>query len=137
MSVLDPRTQQLRDAIDARSPDTWGEVCESPFGGPTTVFSMAEFAFLHMMYHDGQLNYLHTLHGDTQMHWQPIGKRARFAHAAQGFPQLCALVSSAQQRRTDLFHRRSALGTPGKRGRKACVTRAKRRVYLAHGGHRV
>jgi len=69
VSVLETGTEKLRDAINARPSDTWGDACVNILGMPSTLFSVAEGAALHMMYHDGQLNYLHTVHGDTEMHW--------------------------------------------------------------------
>ena len=68
LDTLDQNTTALLNAIDATSTDHWGDAAEW-FFGPTTVFAIAEFASLHMMYHDGQLNFLHTLHGDSEMHW--------------------------------------------------------------------
>lgn len=69
LSALEDGTQKLRDAIDARDPDTWSTPAQDFFGADNTVFGIAGFASQHMMYHDGQLNYLHTLHGDPEMHW--------------------------------------------------------------------
>lgn len=69
LSALESSIQTLRDAIDACPPEKWGEPVTDIFGTPTTVFGVAGFAAMHMMYHDGQLNYLHTLHGDPEMHW--------------------------------------------------------------------
>ncbi len=69
IAALESATQNLRDAIDARPLDTWGDPVTDIFGAPSTVFAIAQFAPMHMMYHDGQLNYLHTVHGDAQMHW--------------------------------------------------------------------
>lgn len=68
LDILEQNTTALLNAIDATAADHWGDPAEW-FFGPSTVFSLAEFASLHMMYHDGQLNFLHTLHGDTAMHW--------------------------------------------------------------------
>lgn len=69
LSALEASVQTLRAAIDACPPEKWGEPVTDIFGMPSTVFGIANFASMHMMYHDGQLNYLHTVHGDTEMHW--------------------------------------------------------------------
>ncbi len=69
MAVLDEGTQKLYAAIDGTAPDTWGNTIPGPFG-PWTRAAAAGFAALHMMYHDGQLNSVHLLHGDTEMHWK-------------------------------------------------------------------
>ena len=42
---------------------------QGPFG-PATRLAAAGIASMHMMYHDGQLNYVHMLHGDMEMHWK-------------------------------------------------------------------
>ncbi len=68
LAELEKGTQKLYAAIDGVAPDRWGETVPTPLG-PMTVLGAANFAALHMMYHDGQINYLHMLHGDTEMHW--------------------------------------------------------------------
>ena len=69
LAVLKDGTEKLYAAIGAVSAETWGETISGPFG-PWTRLSAAEFAALHMMYHDGQINSVHLLHGDTEMHWK-------------------------------------------------------------------
>ena len=39
------------------------------FGDERPAFAMASLAATHMMYHDGQLNYLQALNGDGAIHW--------------------------------------------------------------------
>ena len=69
LAVLKDNTEKLSAAIDAVAPDTWGDMLQTPIG-PRTRAGAAGLAGLHMMYHDGQLNYVHLLHGDTEMHWK-------------------------------------------------------------------
>ena len=69
LAALDAGTQKLYAAIDGVAPDRWGEMVPTPLG-PMTVLGAASFAAQHMMYHDGQINHLHLLHGDTEMHWK-------------------------------------------------------------------
>ena len=69
LDALDVGTQKLYAAIDGVAPDRWGETVQTPLG-PMTLLGAAGFAAQHMMYHDGQLNSLHMLHGDTEMHWR-------------------------------------------------------------------
>ena len=69
LTVLQDGTAKLYAAIDATPAETWGDTISGPFG-PWTRLSAAEFAALHMMYHDGQVNSVHLLHGDTEMHWK-------------------------------------------------------------------
>jgi len=69
LAELETGTQKLYEAIAAITPDRWGETVQTPLG-PMTVMGAAGFGALHMMYHDGQINYVHMLHGDTEMHWK-------------------------------------------------------------------
>lgn len=69
MAVLEEGTQNLYAAIDSTAPNTWADTISWPFGSWTRA-AAAGFAALHMMYHDGQLNSVHLLHGDTEMHWK-------------------------------------------------------------------
>lgn len=38
-------------------------------GRQTSIFERANFAAMHMMYHDGQINYCQAMKGDLEMHW--------------------------------------------------------------------
>ncbi len=69
LAALDAGTQRLYAAIDGVASDRWGETVQTPLG-PMTLLGAAGFAAQHMMYHDGQINHLHMLHGDTEMHWK-------------------------------------------------------------------
>lgn len=69
LAALDAGTAKLYAAIDSVAADRWGETVQTMLG-PMTLLGAASFAAQHMMYHDGQLNYVHLLHGDTEMHWQ-------------------------------------------------------------------
>ena len=69
LAVLKENTEKLYAAIDAVAPDTWGDTLMTPLG-PRTRAAAAGLAGMHMMYHDGQLNYIHLLNGDTEMHWK-------------------------------------------------------------------
>ena len=69
LSVLEQQTQALLTAIDGLDENTLGElVPETPLG-PMSRFGVAQIPAMHMMYHDGQLNYIQSLHGDDKMHW--------------------------------------------------------------------
>ena len=69
LAALKDGTEKLSAAIDATSPDAWEDTVPTPFG-PWTRAAAAGLAAHHMMYHDGQLNAVHLLHGDTEMHWK-------------------------------------------------------------------
>jgi uncharacterized damage-inducible protein DinB len=70
LSYLEQETNHLVAAIEAVDENTLGDVIETtPLGRPMTRFAIAQLPAVHMMYHDGQLNYIQTLHGDDKMHW--------------------------------------------------------------------
>lgn len=69
LQVLNESTAALVDAIQGLDPSTFGEISDQPFGRSLTRFAIAQAPAAHMMYHDGQLNYLQTLYGDTEVHW--------------------------------------------------------------------
>ena len=69
LRTLEEGTQKLYAAIDGLAPDRWGEIVQTPFG-PWTRARAASLAAQHMMYHDGQINFVHLQHGDTEMHWK-------------------------------------------------------------------
>lgn len=69
LAFLDGETQRLLEAIDALDEDGLGVISNEPLGRPSTRFAVAELPAAHMMYHDGQLGYIQTLHGDVQSHW--------------------------------------------------------------------
>ncbi len=69
LAYLESETNTLYAAIEAVDPTTLGELSEKMFGRPMTKFAIAEIPGFHMMYHDGQLNYIQSLRGDTEMHW--------------------------------------------------------------------
>jgi hypothetical protein len=41
----------------------------TPWGMEATIYRLASMASSHMIYHDGQLNYIQSLYGDDQNHW--------------------------------------------------------------------
>lgn len=67
-AYLEQTTQDLLNALETLDENTLGDVSE-PLGRPMSRFEIAQLPAMHMMYHDGQLNYLQTLHGDDQIHW--------------------------------------------------------------------
>ncbi len=69
LSELEKQTQALLSAIDGLDVSTLTEMVPDTPLGPMPRFGVAQIPAMHMMYHDGQLNYIHMLHGDDQMHW--------------------------------------------------------------------
>ncbi|MBC8140826.1 MAG: hypothetical protein H7Y38_05230 [Armatimonadetes bacterium] len=63
-------TLVLKVAVEATPPDGWETtVTFSPTRPPITRFEAVMLAITHMTYHDGQLNYVHLLHGDDERYW--------------------------------------------------------------------
>ena len=68
LTYLEQQTQQLLAAVDGVDENKLGDMVETPLG-PMTLFGLVELSAMHMMYHDGQLNYIQAMHGDSEMHW--------------------------------------------------------------------
>ncbi len=60
--------EALASAIESGGDRLTG-MTQAPWGETMTVFQLATVAVNHILYHDGQLNYLQALHGDDAMHW--------------------------------------------------------------------
>ncbi|HZO90085.1 MAG TPA: DinB family protein [Chthonomonadaceae bacterium] len=69
LAYLEQETQRLLEAVDTLDENTLGDVSTEPLGRPMSRFALAGLPAGHMMYHDGQLNYIQTLHGDDKIHW--------------------------------------------------------------------
>ena len=69
VAFLETSTEKLAAACEKLDASTMGEVIETPMGRPMTRFALIEMPIGHMTYHDGQLNYIQALHGDSAMHW--------------------------------------------------------------------
>ncbi len=68
LAYLDQQTHLLLTAVDAMDENTLGDIVETPIG-PMTRFGVVELTAMHMMYHDGQINYIQAMNGDAEMHW--------------------------------------------------------------------
>jgi len=66
LKCLNENTDKYIEAIKQVDPNTLGD---QPLGFPMTKFAMIELPASHMNYHDGQLNYVQALLGDSEMHW--------------------------------------------------------------------
>lgn len=69
LALLEEETQKLLAVLESLDPETLGDELEKPLGRSLSRFAVAELPAAHMMYHDGQLNYIQTLHDDTDIHW--------------------------------------------------------------------
>lgn len=67
----DAAVRSLQDSVDALVAafgDDPMRTVNLP-SGPVPVLDLALDALAHMAYHDGQLNYIQSLRGDTAVHW--------------------------------------------------------------------
>jgi len=68
MALLTESTEKLLAAIHDLTEDHFNDKIEGPMG-PMPKIGMAVLCLNHMMYHDGQFNYIQTLEGDDKVHW--------------------------------------------------------------------
>ena len=66
---LDASIGALTAAIQSVDGDGWLTKVMAPWGMEVTKAHMCSWAALHIMYHDGQLNFVQVLNGDTEVHW--------------------------------------------------------------------
>jgi len=60
--------EALADAMQANG-HRFAERVTAPWGEEMDVYTLANLCANHIMYHDGQLNIVQSLHGDAAMHW--------------------------------------------------------------------
>ncbi len=60
--------EALFQAWDGLAEDALEAPIATP-NGETTALNMASLAATHMSYHDAQLNFIQSFHGDDSMHW--------------------------------------------------------------------
>ena len=62
--------EALAAAVENASDETLGSMITPPWGGdPMPVLVLANIASSHIWYHDGQINYIQALNGDSAVHW--------------------------------------------------------------------
>lgn len=61
--------EKLAVAIENMPEDQYGEMVMAPWGMDSPKLAVANVAAGHVWYHDGQLNYIQSLHGDEKVHW--------------------------------------------------------------------
>ena len=69
LAMLDASVAKLKAAYDSLDAETLGDITDKPFGRPVPLFQPAFLPISHLMYHDGQLNYIQSLYGDDKIHW--------------------------------------------------------------------
>jgi len=60
--------KEIIDAAGALPADEIGKMIGSP-GRERPAYALVQFASMHTMYHDAQLNFIQSLSGDATMHW--------------------------------------------------------------------
>lgn len=60
---------ELADAIEQCPDERLASVVTAPWGDSMPALTLATIAVNHILYHDGQLNYIQSLNGDGEMHW--------------------------------------------------------------------
>lgn len=68
-SALAESVERVANAIETMSDEDLEREVTAPWGQPMTGAALAGLAVSHLVYHNGQLNYFQTLHGDSQIHW--------------------------------------------------------------------
>ena len=61
-------TEEFLEALESIPVEEMEREIQTP-SGSTTPFDLAMFCAMHINYHDGQLNYIQSLHGDVDIHW--------------------------------------------------------------------
>jgi hypothetical protein len=72
VAMMDANTAELAEAIRGLSDEDLGAQVMAPWGEPITKGGLANMCVGHMMYHDGQINYIQTLNGDNAVHWMEL-----------------------------------------------------------------
>lgn len=71
VAITDYMRAAMDDLLDAAKsiPESEGGKLVGSPGHERPAFALAEFASMHTMYHDAQLNFIQSLSGDLAMHW--------------------------------------------------------------------
>ncbi|MBC7529676.1 MAG: DinB family protein [Chthonomonadaceae bacterium] len=69
LTLLETNTTALAEALSNLHDDQLAETVMTPFGREMSRFEFADMIVGHMNYHRGQLNYVQTLYGDSEMHY--------------------------------------------------------------------
>ena len=69
LAGLEASVSALTTAIQSVNSDDWVTVVTAPWGMEATKSNICGWAALHTVYHDGQLNFIQVLNGDSAVHW--------------------------------------------------------------------
>lgn len=67
--MLAMSTENLASTLEKLSDDQVFATVQAPWGDTMKAYALAQMAAMHMMYHDGQVNYVQALYGDDVNHW--------------------------------------------------------------------
>ncbi len=60
---------ELAKAVKAASDEELAREITMPWGQAFSAYALAHLTATHIMYHDGQINYVQAINGDAEMHW--------------------------------------------------------------------
>lgn len=69
VTAMDAVVNELADAITGADDERLTATVMPPWQQETTVYMLAVITVNHFWYHDGQLNLIQTMKGDTVTHW--------------------------------------------------------------------
>ena len=69
IKMLSSSAEELASAIESASEESMTEVVTLPWGQDMSKWELANLCANHILYHDGQLNFIQSLSGDGEMHW--------------------------------------------------------------------
>ena len=67
--MLEDSTQLLLDALNALPEQELTREVTAYWGQQMPLYKLIHAAAVHMAYHDGQVNYIQCLYGDSAIHW--------------------------------------------------------------------
>lgn len=68
-TLLVEAADMLAKAVTEATDEKLNSIEMAPWQMPTPVFTLVHISVSHIWYHDGQLNYIHGLCGDSNVHW--------------------------------------------------------------------
>ncbi len=68
MGAIVASCNALADAMEANR-HKMAETTKATWGEEMSLFAFSNLAANHIMYHDGQVTFIQSLHGDAEMHW--------------------------------------------------------------------
>jgi len=66
-AVIESADELAQAVVD--HPENLSKETMAPWKAPMSLFTLVLIGMSHIMYHDGQLNFLQSFRGDDQMHW--------------------------------------------------------------------